>query len=72
MSFIIPETGAPIYFDLTVSEQHEGSLLITEKPVERGAPIADNARQTLDRITLIVYVTSYPSRDRPDGSLGAK
>lgn len=72
MSYIIPSSGAPIYFDLTISEMHQGSLEITSKPVERGSPITDNARQTLDSVTLVVFVTSSPSRDRDDNSLGGR
>jgi len=72
MAFIIPASGPPLHFDLTVSERHEGTLTITDKPVERGANISDNARQELDRLTLVVFVTSSPTRDRADGSLGAK
>jgi hypothetical protein len=70
MSFIVPDKGPPIYFDLTVSEMHEGTVTVTEKPVERGAPVADNARVSLDKLTLVVFVTNSPTRDRPDGSLG--
>lgn len=40
---ITPQGGDAIIPDVVVFEQHEDEMVVTEHPVERGAPIADHA-----------------------------
>lgn len=40
---VTPQGGSAIIPDVVVFEQHEDEMIVTEHPVERGAPIADHA-----------------------------
>lgn len=47
-------------FDCVTSETHENTATLTEKAVERGAPIADHKRSNPQRITIEATVTNTP------------
>ena len=47
-------------FDCVTSETHENTAALTEKAVERGAPIADHKRSNPARITIEATVTNTP------------
>jgi hypothetical protein len=41
-----------VVFDVTIEEKHEDSLIITEHPVEKGAPISDHAYAKPKTVTI--------------------
>jgi len=63
MAIYITWDGGSWYFDVTINEQHESKLEITEHPVEQGPDITDNARRTLDRFSCEVFVSNSPIAD---------
>lgn len=48
-------------FDAILSESHQFSADVTEYAVEKGSNISDNARATLDRVRLDVFVSNSPT-----------
>lgn len=61
MSYIIPDTGAEIDFDLVISESITYASTITEYPVEHGVNPADHVKPEAVSISLEVFVTNTPS-----------
>lgn len=49
-----------LYFDATMSEQHDGVAEVTEHDVERGADLADHVRARRPELSLVVMVTNHP------------
>lgn len=47
-------------FDCVTSETHENTATLTEKAVERGAPLADHKRSNPARVTIEATVTNTP------------
>lgn len=68
-SYILRSDGRTLKFDVTNSVTHEGAVILTDHPVERGANISDHARKDLARVTLEVTVSNAPIRsDLRDGA----
>lgn len=71
-AFILAEDGSfPLLtFDLTLSEMHEGTSLVTTHAVETGGNIADHIIAEPATVSLVQYVTNTPLREdiyRPKG-----
>lgn len=49
-----------IFFDATMSENHEGTAEVTEHEVERGADLADHVRPQRAQLSLEVMITNTP------------
>jgi hypothetical protein len=54
--------GATVFvqFDVVTHEEHEGSVTITEHPVEDGPDVADHARPQAETITVEGFVSNSP------------
>jgi hypothetical protein len=65
-----------IFFDATMSEQHEGLAEVTEHEIERGADLADHVKPLRPSLALEVMISNTPIPNRgygPEGRLvGAK
>lgn len=48
---VTPQGGTAIIPDVVVYEEHEDSMVITEHPVEKGAPISDHAYKQPETLT---------------------
>ena len=51
-----------ITVDATLSEQHETSVLVTERSVESGAPVSDHIRPEPVRLRIEAHITNTPVR----------
>lgn len=69
--YLLPQDGSSLVLgfgtgglgnsgDLILAEHHENTVDITEHPVEVGANITDNIRQTLNEFTIDVWLTNTP------------
>ena len=59
-TYLLPNVGAPIYFDCVLTEQVTRDAEITEFPVETGANITDHYRVKLTGVKLDVFVSQEP------------
>lgn len=56
--------NSSLYFDLTVAEKIESTLMVTDHPVEDGPDISDNAKMEIDKFSLRMFVSSVPLVDQ--------
>lgn len=57
-----------LQFDATISENHSGTAVATERPVEKGISLTDHVRAERMRLTVDVHVSNTPVL--PGGILG--
>lgn len=58
--FAVQGVDHVLQFDCVTSETHENTATLTEKAVERGAPLADHKRSNPARISIEATVTNTP------------
>ncbi len=68
LSYIIPDNGAEIDFDITVSETHVNATEVTDHPVEKGVNVSDHAKPLPITLSLVVEVSNTPRK--PDDKYG--
>ncbi len=61
MSYIIPDNGSEIDFDIVISESVTHAATVTEYPVEKGVNPADHVKPEPVEVSLEVEVTNTPS-----------
>jgi len=63
----LDDSGATVHveFDVVETESHEGTVEITEHPVEQGESAADHARAVPERLSIEAFVSNTPSLSNP-------
>ena len=64
------DTLATFEMDVTISEDHQRSAVVTENPVEDGSVVSDQVILDPERVIVEGFVTSAPARILPLGAIG--